>query len=192
MKTNKKFIQSLCAILIVLNVQNTYARPDSSTDLNANTTEIIYDHEMLQAINDPTILDPEILNTTSMQDDFSADDTDHDPKRDKILIAGDSWAVFPCLFRSLKKVLRDNKSSLINDRRCLRTSKLGMRADQWLGSVYDKRVSRFIARNHRVKYLYLSLGGNDVQQIWNKNFTLEEQKNLAIHLTQTMQKIVSH
>lgn len=130
---------------------------------------------------------------SSSSSDFELDHGDDEPieeaLQNKILIAGDSWAFFPCFFRSLKKVLKDHHSELANDRRCLRTSKLGIQASEWLGSIQDIRVGRYLEKNKRIKYLYLSLGGNDFQNSWNIQMTEEEELKLASSLFLIMQKI---
>lgn len=101
-------------------------------------------------------------------------------KKDKILIVGDSWATFPCFYNSMGKMIRDLDANIVEDNRCWRTTKLGMTGFDWIGSKQDLRTFRYIERTKRLKYMYLSLGGNDLMAIWNKDFTAE-QELAAIH-----------
>lgn len=55
---------------------------------------------------------------------------------------------------------------------------MGMRADQWLGSGFDRRLTRYLKNDSRIKYVYLSLGGNDMMKNWNTKFTPEQEDQL--------------
>jgi hypothetical protein len=112
--------------------------------------------------------------------------------KDKILIVGDSWGTFPCLYNSIGKMIRDVKASFIEDNRCLRTTKLGIEAREWIGSKPDKRVIKFLKNTPRIKYLYLSLGGNDLMGRWNKNFTQEEELKLFSDTFKVIRKIMNN
>ncbi len=48
--------------------------------------------------------------------------------KDKIIIVGDSWGSFPCLYNSIGKMIRDVDAKITEDNRCLRTTKLGVEA----------------------------------------------------------------
>lgn len=111
-------------------------------------------------------------------------------KKSKILIAGDSWAFFLCIYNSMGKMIRDKQVSLIQDNRCWRTSKVGLTAAEWMSSRSHKRTLKFLKNTPRIKYLYLSLGGNDMLRNWNKDFTPEQEVQLFEQTTQTLQKIM--
>ncbi len=98
--------------------------------------------------------------------------------KNKILIVGDSWATFPCFYGSLRKALNKADAKIINDSRCLRTSKLGAQAKEWRTLVQHQRTLAFIKANSRIKFIYLTLGGNDLMAEWNKDYTVEQEKKL--------------
>ena len=112
--------------------------------------------------------------------------------QDKILIVGDSWGSFPCLYRSMSKMIKDVDAKITEDTRCLRTTKLGVEASEWIGSKQDQRVIKFLKNTPRIKYLYLSLGGNDMMGHWNKNFTPEQELKLFSQTFNTIQKIINN
>lgn len=112
--------------------------------------------------------------------------------KDKIIIAGDSWGSFSCLYNSMGKMIRDVGAKIIEDNRCLRTTKLGMRASDWVGSPADQRTTKFLKNTPRIKYLYLSLGGNDLMGSWNKDFTPQQEFKLFDETYNTIQKIMDN
>jgi hypothetical protein len=112
--------------------------------------------------------------------------------QDKILIVGDSWGSFSCLYNSMGKMIRDVDAQLTEDNRCLRTTKLGVEASQWIGSKQDVRVIKFLKNTPRIKYMYLSLGGNDLMGNWNKDFTPEQELKLFKDTLTTVQKIMNN
>lgn len=110
-------------------------------------------------------------------------------EKSKILIAGDSWAFFSCIYNSLGKTIRDRKADLVEDNRCWRTSKLGVEASEWMTKRAHRRVLKYIKNTPRIKYLYLSLGGNDLMNNWNKDFTPAQEIALFEKTTQHLKKI---
>lgn len=111
--------------------------------------------------------------------------------KDKILIVGDSWGSFPCLYNSIGKMIRDVDAKIVEDNRCLRTTKLGVEASEWIGSKQDERVMKFLKNTPRIKYIYLTLGGNDLMGNWNKDFTPEQELKLFQDTFATVQKIMN-
>lgn len=112
--------------------------------------------------------------------------------KDKILIVGDSWATFPCLYNSMGKMIRDVDAKITEDNRCLRTTKLGVEAAEWIGSKQDLRIIKFLKNTPRIKYIYMSLGGNDLMGHWNKDFTPEQELKLFKEASATVQKIMNN
>ena len=112
--------------------------------------------------------------------------------KDKILVVGDSWGSFPCLYNSMGKMIKDVEAKIIEDNRCLRTTKLGVEAGEWIGSKQDQRVIKFLKNTPRLKYLYVSLGGNDLMGHWNKDFTPEQELKLFSDTFNTVQKILNN
>lgn len=114
-----------------------------------------------------------------------------DSQKSKILIAGDSWAFFTCIYNSMGKMIRDKKAPLIEDNRCWRTSKTGLTAAEWSASRSHKRTLRYLQNTPRIKYLYLSLGGNDLMRNWNQDFTPEQEVQLFETTIQTLKNIMN-
>lgn len=111
-------------------------------------------------------------------------------KKAKIIIAGDSWAMFPCLFGSMRKMLREENFPIVSDKRCFLTSQMGIQADEWLGSDFDRRLTRYLTNDSRIKYVYLSLGGNDLMGYWNTELSAEEELKVYQKTYDTIEKIV--
>lgn len=128
---------------------------------------------------------------------FSRPSEDEEPisianeMKDRIIIAGDSWAVFPCDFRSLTKVLSATSMQLVNDGRCKSTSRLGIEAAEWLGSPEDLALTNILKADARVKYMYLSLGGNDLMSLWNTNMTPAQEQAISDKIISIVQKIMN-
>ena len=108
----------------------------------------------------------------------------------RIIIVGDSWAVFPCDMHSLDKVIAQNHSKIHNDERCKSTSRLGIEAGEWLGSIEDKVLTDILKSDQRIKYMYLSLGGNDLLSQWTSDMTAAEEQQLTDKIMLTLQKIM--
>jgi len=112
-------------------------------------------------------------------------------QKSKILIAGDSWAFFSCIYNSMGKTIRDKKAPLVEDNRCWRTSRTGLTAAEWTASKPHKRTLKFLKNTPRLKYLYLSLGGNDLMRNWNQDFTPEQELQLFESTTKTLKNIMA-
>lgn len=164
-------------ILLVFFLLSSY----SASALATSVTEAAYRLEELQESDDPT-LDVEQQSESS---------SEVATQKSKILIAGDSWAFFTCIYNSMGKMIRDKKAHLSEDNRCWRTSKVGLTAEEWLTTRSHKRTLKFIQKSPRIKYLYLSLGGNDLMRHWNKDFTHEQELELYEKTSQTLQKIMN-
>lgn len=110
--------------------------------------------------------------------------------KDRIIIAGDSWASFPCGFRSMEKVIKAVNADFRNDRRCEATSKIGMNASDWIGSAEDKKLTEILKTDSRIKYIYLSLGGNDLMAEWTVDMTPDQELVLLNKVVNTIQQIM--
>ena len=142
---------------------------------------------------DDTLLKNQIQEMNSSDEDILAEDPENtNNKIDRILIVGDSWAVFPCLFGSMKKMIRHQNINLVNDSRCLKTSKLGIKADEWVGSRQDRRTLKMLKNSPQIKYIYLSLGGNDMMGNWTKDYTTADEIALFEKTSKTIQKIMTN
>lgn len=111
--------------------------------------------------------------------------------KDRIIIAGDSWAAFACGYHSMERMIEIvGESHLVNDWRCLTTAKLGMRAHSFLGSPEDSTLTEILKADQRVKYIYLSLGGNDLLDIWNKNMNNDQRRELVKRVYGLLQQVI--
>ncbi len=93
-----------------------------------------------------------------------------------IVVAGDSWAAFTCFYKSLDKAL--NKVGVMDvasSSTCAVTTRFGIRAENWLTSTHHKATLEAL-KDKSVKALYLSLGGNDILNYWNKKMNSAEEQ----------------
>ncbi len=108
-----------------------------------------------------------------------------------VIVAGDSWALFTCVHKSLDQALM--KSGLKNAKAnsaCITTSDPGARAESWKQSPYHQNVLLAL-KDPTVKVLYLSLGGNDVINYWNKNLTESQTDQVIQRTRQYVAELVS-
>jgi len=150
------------------------------TDVQAvETQNSSLEEKLLQAESiDELIAYDEQLTSQQIQmmtsDDSQYDIEDANEKasqKNKILIVGDSWAMLPCLMGSMNQALKSFDAPIINDLRCLRTSKAGAEAHEWIELKNHTKTIEYIKNNSRIKMIYLSLGGNDLIAQWNVNYT---------------------
>lgn len=107
-----------------------------------------------------------------------------------VVVAGDSWASFVCLYKSLDTAL--NKVGVLDaatNSTCGVTTKIGIHADEWLGTNYHK-ATLLALQDKSVKVLYLSLGGNDILANWNKDMTVSREAELFDKVTQDIANII--
>lgn len=159
------------------------SQPVFATDETYNFSELV----------DENYVSTEQIEQVQESDDVSYDIEDHTElfsKKDKILIVGDSWATFPCVYNSMGKMIRDVDADIKEDNRCLRTTKLGITGAEWIGSKWDLKTIKFLKETPRLKYLYLSLGGNDLMAVWTKHFTAEQELAVYKKTAATVQKIM--
>lgn len=109
--------------------------------------------------------------------------------RERIIIAGDSWAKFPCDAKVMEKLIKHVKAEFRNDPRCKHTTELGIEARGWFGSKADINLRNYIQADQSIKYIYLSLGGNDLLGRWNTEVTADQEEELFHILYQDLQKI---
>lgn len=163
---------------------------DSSDEKQSGEVQSYTD---LTDLVDENYIAMEQIEKAQNSDDPSMDIEDHVEvmsKKDKILIVGDSWASFPCVYNSMGKMIRDVDAEIVEDNRCLRTTKLGVAGFEWIGSKQDLKVIEFLKTTPRLKYLYLSMGGNDLMAVWNKDFTTEQETAVYKEINITVQKIM--
>ncbi|MBC7370617.1 MAG: hypothetical protein H7326_03575, partial [Bdellovibrionaceae bacterium] len=98
---------------------------------------------------------------------------------ENVVIAGDSWAFFTCNNQSLDLAFKNaglEKIAATNSD-CAATTMPDIRAENWL--VSKTHILTLLAlQNPDVKVLYLSLGGNDLINHWNKGMSYAEEQRL--------------
>lgn len=108
-----------------------------------------------------------------------------------VVVAGDSWAFFVCAEKGLQDALTKNgfTDTKVNDT-CLVTTRVGSRADRWLGTDHHKATVAALL-DESVKVLYLSLGGNDSLSKWNRTFSDEELDAVGNEVQSDLRKVVN-
>lgn len=109
----------------------------------------------------------------------------------KILIAGDSWAALVCLNKSLNESLKNHKMKFVrsNDS-CPLTTRIGIHAEDWINSEYDNLATKEL-KDKSVKVLYLSLGGNDFLNKWNKSMSAEKENEIFSEITEDIAAVIA-
>lgn len=164
-----------------------------SSDSDESKSNEVHTYTDLTDLVDENYIAMEQIEQAQNSDDPALDIEDHVElmsKKDKILIVGDSWASFPCVYNSMGKMIRDVDADIVEDNRCLRTTKLGVAGFEWIGSKQDLKVIEFLKTTPRLKYLYLSIGGNDLMAVWHKDFTTEQETEVYKEINITVQKIM--
>lgn len=170
------------------------ASSDENQQSSENKLANVVSYSDITELIDESAVSSQKIQTMQDSDDPNLDIEDQVEvmsKRDKILIVGDSWATFSCVYNALGRALSEVKASISEDNRCLRTSKLGIEAREWIGSKQDKRVIKYLQKTPRLKYLYLSLGGNDMMATWHKDFTLEQEDQMMQKTFADVRKIAN-
>jgi hypothetical protein len=108
-----------------------------------------------------------------------------------VVIAGDSWAAFLCVNKSMDRALTNaGMSNTSVHPTCLTTVENGVRADNFFKS-HAYTTTMVAIADPSVKVLYLSLGGNDLMSYWKTSMTPAEEQALfdssREYLTQIIQ-----
>jgi len=108
----------------------------------------------------------------------------------KILLAGDSWAVFMnadgTFNNALTKWGHSDKSYYTN----LTISENGSETDDFQGSVKQDEIAAQLLANPDIEVVHLSIGGNDVLGDWNINFTQAQTDSLEDAVTVRLTSII--
>ncbi len=99
-----------------------------------------------------------------------------------VLVVGDSWAFLSCLYKSLDQALV--KAGIVDagvNKDCALTSIVGAQVSEWLTSTQHEQTLRAL-KDPSVKVVYISLGGNDVINTWNKNMNPQQLDSLVLDL----------
>lgn len=107
------------------------------------------------------------------------------------LIVGDSWATMICNYKSLdQSLVKVGITNVKAKNSCLTTTRVGIRADAWKDSIYHKLTRAMIA-DPQIEVLYLSLGGNDIMNYWNKFLTPAEEQIMFDKVISDVQSVIS-
>lgn len=121
-----------------------------------------------------------ILNLIIFTLSATANARPHHPKNTpEILVAGDSWANFLCDDHGYQKIFDEqNIKDLIENPDCKSTSKNGLEAGEWMQSEQHQRLLEKIQPGTNIKYVHLSIGGNDLIALWKVWMTSEQENEL--------------
>lgn len=109
-----------------------------------------------------------------------------------IVVTGDSWAAFVCQYKSLNNALISaGITNTEQNSTCAATTLVGVRADEWMSNSFHK-ATRAALLDKSVKALYLSIGGNDVLNYWNKNMTAAEENVVFDKVVRDIDAIVKN
>ena len=107
-----------------------------------------------------------------------------------VLVVGDSWAFLSCLYKSLDQALM--KAGVTDagvNKDCALTSIVGAEVSDWLTTSQHEQTLQAL-KDPSVKVVYISLGGNDVMNTWNKDMTPLQLDNLVMDLKTNLNKIL--
>jgi hypothetical protein len=107
-----------------------------------------------------------------------------------IVVAGDSWAFLPCLFESVESAF-ESRNLDVDVAGCLSTSFPGARAENFKSLKAYKRLLALVA-DPNIRAVYLSLGGNDMFNYWNKNMSSEVEHQLFEKIAADIREVVSN
>jgi hypothetical protein len=109
--------------------------------------------------------------------------------RPAIIVAGDSWAMFPCLFKSFQRVFADEglNVKVVN---CFDTAAVNIQASNWLEKKPHQKLLEKLHKYSNVKAVYLSLGGNDLLNHWHKDMTAVEEEQMMRQVLNDIKKVI--
>ena len=108
-----------------------------------------------------------------------------------IVLAGDSWAAFTCTLHSIDDSLKN--AGVVNaatNASCNATTLIGMHAEDWLKSNFHK-ATLVSLQDPSVQILYLSLGGNDLINMWNRSMSLDQENEMSLEIKKRLNDIVT-
>lgn len=107
-----------------------------------------------------------------------------------VLVVGDSWAFLSCLYKSLDQALvKAEVTDAGVNKDCALTSIVGAEVSDWLTTSQHEQTLRAL-KDPSVKVVYISLGGNDMINTWNKNMTPQQLNSLVLDLKTNLNNIL--
>ncbi len=113
-----------------------------------------------------------------------------------ILVAGDSWASLLCLNHGFERIFhdykfnKDEKSERVRSVGCTQTTKFGSRTSFWLKDENFAEIADYLG-TPTVKFVYLSLGGNDALYSWSMDMSEEKQLKLAVKIYKNIETLIA-
>ena len=96
-------------------------------------------------------------------------------KDQELLVAGDSWAMFMCLYSSFSEVLIDHGYfAKVNG--CNGATRFGGRADEWATYPANTVMISDLKKDTAITTVYLSMGGNDFFAHWNTSLSPSQEQ----------------
>ena len=110
----------------------------------------------------------------------------------ELLVAGDSWANFLCDDHGYQKTFEQlNIKNLKENSDCKSVSKNGLEAGEWMQSEEHNNLLGKISKRSQIKFIHLSIGGNDLIARWNKSMNMSEEIQLFERNFQLISAIVN-
>jgi hypothetical protein len=106
-----------------------------------------------------------------------------EPTEHRVMLAGDSWAVFMNADGTFNNTLRKWGHS---DKTCysnLIISENGSETNDFIGGVKQDEIAAQLLANPSIEVVHLSIGGNDVLGDWDVTFTQEQTDSLEAQVT---------
>jgi hypothetical protein len=94
-----------------------------------------------------------------------------------IIIAGDSWAMFPCWFKSFQKAFATEHLD-VEVKNCFDTTATNIKAANWLSKKPHQKLLQKLRKYTEVKVVYLSLGGNDLLSAWHTDMSADDEERM--------------
>lgn len=110
----------------------------------------------------------------------------------EVLLAGDSWGGFLCSAEGYPETFKKLRiRNLVQSEDCDQTTDNGIEAREWPGSYSDKEVLKKIKDKYSaVKFIHLSLGGNDLIARWTKHVSSDQETEIFENNFQMLNQIV--
>jgi len=110
-------------------------------------------------------------------------------KEESLLVAGDSWAMFMCIYQSFQDVLWGH-GYLAGVTGCDDATRFGGRADEWTTYSQNTAMVSWLTKDPRITTVYLSIGGNDFFANWTTSLTPAQEQAAFQKIAASIQSII--
>jgi hypothetical protein len=111
-------------------------------------------------------------------------------KEESLLVAGDSWAMFMCLYNSFQDVLWSH-GYMVGVVGCNDATRFGGRAVEWGTYTENTVMMNKLTTDPRITTVYFSIGGNDFFANWNTSLTAAQEQVAFSKIAAGMQAIIT-